>query len=167
MSRENNLAEDVVETLRDANHLLALAESCTGGMVSERITSVPGASDVFEEAIISYSNDAKIRRLAVDPEVMSEHGAVSEEVAVEMVEGAYLVPDVTVAASITGIAGPTGGTDEKPVGTVCFALKEKHEPIVVTTRHFDGNRQSVREQSTRFILKSLQNRDVMLNENEE
>ncbi len=100
---------------------LAIAESCTGGMVSQAITSVAGSSAWFDCSFVTYSNHAKIQMLGVLPQTLAQFGAVSEEVAVEMALGALKHSDAHIAGSITGIVGPDGGTAQKPVGTVCFA----------------------------------------------
>lgn len=152
---EKSMVQELLDTFQDEERKLVLAESCTGGMVSEWVTAVSGASDVFVEGIVCYSNNAKIRRLGVDPETLQEKGAVSEAVAEEMVEGALYVPEATDALSITGIAGPTGGTDEKPVGTVWFAHRRTHRGTNTLMEQFEGDRQAVREKSSRKALEIL------------
>ncbi len=148
-------AEKLVDVFDEQHRKLSLAESCTGGLISADITSVPGASSVLQEGIVCYSNRSKIRRLGVDPETIEEHGAVSEDVAVEMVKGSFLLPEITDALSVTGIAGPAGGTEEKPVGTVWFALKSHEEPVMTAHREFDGDRSAVRHKSSAFALQFL------------
>lgn len=147
--------EQLIQQFQNEDRFLALAESCTGGMLCERITAVPGASNMLLEGIVCYSNASKSMRLGVDPEIIEEHGAVSEETAIEMAKGAYIVPNITDALSITGIAGPSGGTEEKPVGTVWFAFKSHGEPMRTEKNVFDGNRTAIREQSTEFALSML------------
>lgn len=127
-----SLEATVVDKLRSSNLTLALAESCTGGLISSRITDVPGSSDVFMEGYITYANEAKIRTLGVNPESLEKFGAVSAEVAQEMAEGALLRSGADLAASITGIAGPGGGSPEKPVGTAWIAVACKNQPTIVT-----------------------------------
>ncbi len=148
-------ADRLITTYDEQDRLLALAESCTGGLVSGRVTSVPGASNVFLEGMVCYANDAKIMRLGVDPETLEEHGAVSEPVAVEMAEGAYIIPNVTDALSVTGVAGPSGGSDETPVGTVWFARKSHGEPVVTARKGFEGDRAAIRNKSVSFALDLL------------
>ena len=112
----------VVRTLAKAGKTLATAESCTGGMIASRVTDVSGASEVFTHGFITYADDAKVNLIGVSHETLANYGAVSEEVAGEMAQGALRVSGADIAVSVTGIAGPTGGTEEKPVGTVCLGL---------------------------------------------
>jgi len=130
---------------------LALAESCTGGMAGELLTSVPGSSAYFRGGVMAYSNDVKQQVLNVKPETMATFGAVSEPVAREMAEGAQKMCASTLAVGITGIAGPGGGTPEKPVGTVCFAVVGPGTPRMVT-KLFAGNREQVRRAAAYFGL---------------
>jgi nicotinamide-nucleotide amidase len=115
-------AAEALELLRRWGKTLAVAESCTGGMLAAEFVSVAGCSDVFVEGFVTYSNDAKMRTLGVSASTLYNHGAVSFECARQMAEGAARVSGANVALSITGIAGPDGGTDEKPVGTVWIGL---------------------------------------------
>ena len=133
---------------------LAVAESCTGGWVAKRITAVAGASDYFDRGFITYSNRAKMELLKVPGDLLESHGAVSEPVARAMAEGARLQAGVNVALAITGIAGPTGGTPEKPVGTVWFGWAT---PAGVSTHKavFAGDRDAVREAAVRHALEGL------------
>lgn len=155
MTREQEHTQRLVEQFEEADRHLALAESCTGGLIAGQVTSIPGASAVLKEGVVSYSNRSKIFRLGVDPETIEEEGAVSESVAVEMAEGIHVVPGITDALSVTGIAGPSGGTEEKPVGTVWFALKSDGEPVITAHRTFDGERSDVREKSVSFAIELL------------
>jgi nicotinamide-nucleotide amidase len=111
----------LLERAKAANLRIATAESCTGGMVAVALTDIPGSSAVFERGFVTYTNDAKIQMLGVLPETLNAHGAVSEQVAQEMAEGALAHSDAQLAVSITGIAGP-GGSEFKPEGRVCFGL---------------------------------------------
>ena len=111
-------AENVVQLLKERGLTLTTAESCTGGLISAEITSVSGSSDVFGFGVCTYANEAKIKLLGVKEKTLASVGAVSEETAVQMAAGARKLAGADVAVSVTGIAGPTGGTDEKPVGTV-------------------------------------------------
>ena len=127
---DEDLESVVVRQLTEHRKTLAIAESCTGGCIAHRITNVPGASAVFVAGLVTYSNDAKQRFLGVRAETLAEHGAVSEAVAREMAEGARRVNGTDYALSVTGIAGPTGGTPGKPVGTVFIGLASPSETLV-------------------------------------
>lgn len=134
---------------------MATAESCTGGLVAGAITTIPGASAVFTHGFITYSNAAKTQMLGLPGELLEMAGAVSEPVALRMAQGARTRAGVNVAVSITGIAGPEGGTPEKPIGTVWFGLDG---PSGASTYHqiFHGNRDAIRAQSVAFALKLLE-----------
>ena len=120
---ESDTVESVLaDMLKQRGETLSVAESCTGGAVSARFTAMPGASDYFVGSVVSYSNDVKIRVLGVDAETLAEYGAVSEQVAIQMAEGVRRLTGSTYALSTTGVAGPDGGTPEKPVGTVWMAV---------------------------------------------
>ena len=138
---------------------LAVAESCTGGLLAASLTDLAGSSQWFERGYVTYSNAAKASCLQVSPMLIEAEGAVSEAVASAMVLGAQITSGVTAAISITGIAGPTGGTAEKPVGTVCFGWAvervDASNHITTTTAHFVGDRQSVRQQAVLFALRGL------------
>jgi nicotinamide-nucleotide amidase len=148
------LAQRVGEALKARGEKLATAESCTGGWVSMALTAVAGSSDWFERGYVTYSNAAKREELGVAEETLRRHGAVSEETAREMAAGALRKSGTPAALAITGIAGPTGGTAAKPVGTVCFAWARGGK-ISSETRRFDGDRESVRRQSVRHALEGL------------
>lgn len=120
------LVRRVIELLREKNMTVGTAESCTAGMISSRIADIPGSSDVLAGGIVSYSNDVKMKLLGVSRETLEAHGAVSEECAAEMAKGALSALGCDVAVSVTGIAGPGGGSEEKPVGTVCFGIADKN-----------------------------------------
>lgn len=154
----DRLEKKVVELLKKLNINISTAESCTGGMLASKLIDVPGVSDVFYEGVVSYSNEAKINRLGVKKETLDRYGAVSEEVAKEMVMG--LTTDV--ALSTTGIAGPDGGSEEKPVGLVYMGIRIK-DKIYVEKRVFRGDRNKVRERTvshTLFTLIKILNEDV-------
>lgn len=119
---QDTFQEDVVAKLKERGLKVATAESCTGGLVSERITRVSGSSEVFECGVCSYSNDIKEKLLGVSGETMAVLGAVSAETAIQMAEGIKKLSGADIAVSLTGIAGPTGGTDEKPVGLVFMGV---------------------------------------------
>jgi nicotinamide-nucleotide amidase len=128
---DETLEQAVVKQLASAQKTIALAESCTGGYIGHRITNVSGASAVFLASYVTYSNEAKQRMLGVKADTVDDHGAVSEAVVREMAEGARTQSGADYAIAVTGIAGPTGGTDDKPVGTVFIALASKHETKVL------------------------------------
>lgn len=154
----DRLEKKVVELLKKLNMNISTAESCTGGMLASKLIDVPGVSDVFYEGVVSYSNEAKINRLGVRKEILDKYGAVSEEVAKEMVMG--LTTDV--ALSTTGIAGPDGGSEEKPVGLVYMGIRIK-DKIYVEKRVFRGDRNKVRKRTvshTLFTLIKILNEDV-------
>lgn len=149
------LAEELGAALKARGLMLALAESCTGGMVAEAVTSIAGSSAWFDRGFVTYSNQAKVDMLNVLPKTLEKYGAVSEQVAIEMAEGALKNSLAQITGSITGIAGPDGGSAEKPVGTVCFAWAETNKPILVTTKHFDGNRETIRQQAAITLIAGL------------
>ncbi|MCA9533965.1 MAG: competence/damage-inducible protein A [Myxococcales bacterium] len=142
--REDTFPDAVGRALRDKGITLALAESCTGGMAATMLTSVPGSSDYLLLSAVAYANSAKSRMLGVNPEVIRAHGAVSAEVAAEMAEGARRISGASLAVSITGIAGPGGGSEDKPVGTVWFGLAAEGHPTVTRHRLFPGERDQIR-----------------------
>ena len=153
------LSSAVATAFSQRGWTLAVAESCTGGLLAASLTNLAGSSQWFERGYVTYSNAAKVSCLDVSPLLIEAEGAVSEAVARAMVLGAQLSSGVTAAISITGIAGPGGGTAEKPVGTVCFgwALEraDASNQITTTTAHFLGDRQSVRQQAVLFALRGL------------
>jgi nicotinamide-nucleotide amidase len=135
--------------------VIAAAESCTGGWVAEVLTATAGSSAWFDCGFVTYSNAAKQRLLGVAQTTLGAHGAVSEAVALEMARGALANSSASVALSITGIAGPGGATPGKPVGTVCFGWVVKGGVERSETRHFDGDRETVRRLSVRHTLTAL------------
>lgn len=151
----NDLAEKVGKALGRKGAKLVTAESCTGGWVAQVITSVSGSSDWFDRGFVTYSNDAKHELLGVPLGVLEKHGAVSEETARAMALGALSRSKGTLALSITGIAGPTGGSAAKPVGTVCFGWARKGGEPLTQTRVFQGDRESVRRQSVVHSLEKV------------
>jgi nicotinamide-nucleotide amidase len=151
----SRLAKDCGEALLQAHIKVACAESCTGGMVAAAITSIAGSSDWFERGFVTYSNDAKTELLHVPRKLIAKSGAVSEPVAAAMVEGALKASPASLAVAVTGIAGPGGGTAEKPVGTVCFAWGAASGWRRVMTHHLDGDRHAVRSKSVLIALEGL------------
>ena len=147
------LATRVGAKLKAQGLMLATAESCTGGWVAQAVTAIAGSSDWFDRGFVTYSNAAKHEMLGVSAGTLARHGAVSEQTAREMAAGALVHSRAQVALAITGIAGPSGGSPEKPVGTVCFAWSRKGAAPVAQTRQFKGDRKSVRRQSVRAALR--------------
>jgi nicotinamide-nucleotide amidase len=152
LSRDEDLASSVGRQLREHGRTVAVAESCTGGMVAKLLTDAPGSSDYFLGGLVAYSNAAKAALLAVSEETLRAHGAVSEETAREMARGARERFGADLAVAVTGIAGPDGGTPEKPVGTVFFALARKGETEIGKKREFHGDRATVRLAASLFAL---------------
>lgn len=150
-----SLASQLGRQLLERERMVATAESCTGGLVAAALTDIEGSSGWFERGFVTYSNHAKMEMLGVNGTLIEAHGAVSEEVARAMVEGALLESRAQSAVAITGIAGPGGGSRDKPVGTVCFAWIAMEQPAESETMHFDGDRAQVREQSVRHALGGL------------
>jgi nicotinamide-nucleotide amidase len=148
------LAKRLGGKLAATRSVLVTAESCTGGWVAQAVTSVAGSSQWFERGYVTYSNAAKREELGVSRKTLERHGAVSEETAREMARGALKRGKGTVALSVTGIAGPGGGSPGKPVGMVCFAFARGRN-IRSETKHFMGNRMSVRRQSVIQALKGV------------
>ncbi len=149
-----NLAEQVGKALKAAGKMVAVAESSTGGLVGSKITDVPGASEYFDRSVVTYSNAAKIDLLGVKKSTLEAHGAVSEAVAEEMAAGARDGAGSAWGVSTTGIAGPSGGTDEKPVGTVFIGISHS-EQTTATRYEFDGSRLDCKEQFAEQALADL------------
>ena len=156
MSDIETIAAEVLRTFEERGLKIATAESCTGGMVSAAITDLPGASNVLERGFVTYSNEAKAEMLGVSPETLAAHGAVSSETAHEMAAGALAHSHADVAVSITGIAGPGGGSPEKPVGLVWFGIAMRgREPRLEERRFGDTGRAQVRRASVVTALRLL------------
>ena len=147
-------AKKLTELLISKNRSIAVAESCTGGLLSSSLTSIPGASSYFNCGFITYSNESKIKMLNVDSQTIELFGAVSERVAYEMAVGAGQNSQSDLAISVTGIAGPSGGTAEKPVGMVCFGFYVEGE-VSTTTQFFSGVRSEIVSESIAFALTEL------------
>ncbi len=151
--------EDLAARLGLALHkhqlMLTTAESCTGGGIAEAITRIPGASAWFDRGFVTYSYESKVDLLGVGRESLVDHGAVSEEIVKEMVEGAIAHSRAQVAVAVTGIAGPDGGQPDKPVGTVWFAWKFPKKSIISEVCHFEGGREAVRKQTVLHALTRL------------
>lgn len=155
-----NKAREVVEANRQAGRKVAVAESCTGGLVSAALTEIPGSSEVLEAGFVTYSNQAKMNRLGVSEDVIETFGAVSIATAWAMAQGALEASGADVAVAITGIAGPDGGTEQKPVGTVVFAratAQDGPDDVVADSQLFDaaGGRSGIRLQAALCALDLL------------
>ncbi len=149
------LARRIGARLKARSLKLATAESCTGGWIAQAVTSVPGSSEWFDRGFVTYSDESKKELLGVHARTLSRHGAVSRETAKEMATGALARSRAQIAVAVTGIAGPTGGTKEKPVGMVCFAWSRKGRASGSATRRFSGGRESVRRKSVIAALQGL------------
>ena len=152
------LSERVGAVLRERGLTLATAESCTGGWAAQVVTHTAGSSAWFERGFVTYANEAKMAMLGVAPETLAAHGAVSPETAREMAMGALNNSNAMISLAVTGIAGPTGGSPGKPVGTVCFAWCSRGSAPETARRHFAGNREEVRRQAVVFALEGLLSR---------
>lgn len=150
-----NTVEQLADNLTRLSAMLVTAESCTGGGLAEHLTSIPGSSAWFDRGFVTYSNQAKQEMLNVSPDTLEQHGAVSEQTAAEMVSGAIANSHAQFAVSVTGIAGPDGGTEDKPVGTVCFGWHAANGEIKTTRVHFSGDRLQIREQACLLALQGL------------
>jgi nicotinamide-nucleotide amidase len=151
----HEITQALARVLIKNNWHLSTAESCTGGLVAASITELAGSSDWFERGYVTYSNQSKSEDIDVSQNLIEQHGAVSDQVARAMALGAKQNSGSDLSLSITGIAGPTGGSPEKPIGTVCFAWALANDQIVSETKHFEGNRQQVRQQACDFSLRKL------------
>jgi nicotinamide-nucleotide amidase len=149
-----NNVQRLADLMRERQWMLAAAESCTGGMIAAACTDLSGSSDWFERGFVTYSNEAKIEMLGVDAQSIATHGAVSEVVARAMAFGAVRHSHARVSVAVTGIAGPTGGTPDKPVGTVWFAFMVDGR-LSSEMRRFDGDRVAVRRQTVDHALQRL------------
>ncbi|MBI5923188.1 MAG: CinA family protein [Betaproteobacteria bacterium] len=151
----STLSATVGQALTDSKLVLACAESCTGGWISEVVTATAGSSAWFDRGFVTYSNAAKQTMLDVGAETLNTHGAVSEESALAMVQGALAHSVAQVALAVTGIAGPGGGSPGKPLGTVCFAWCRVGQAACTNTRHFFGDREAIRRQTVIHSLRGL------------
>jgi len=149
------LAAQVGEMLKSHGLMLAAAESCTGGGVAQAITEIPGSSYWFERGFVTYANASKVEMLGVREETLRQHGAVSEATVREMAEGALRHSHANISLAVSGIAGPAGGTPEKPVGTVFFAWSMRGGATHARKHLLTGNRAEIRAQSVRIALQGL------------
>jgi nicotinamide-nucleotide amidase len=151
----HTLSAQLGERLRVSRHMVVTAESCTGGWIAKAVTDVAGSSDWFDCGLAAYSYEAKQALLGVRPETLERFGAVSRETVLEMVSGALAHSGATLAVAVTGIAGPGGGTADKPVGTVWLAWKRRGGYPKAELHHFDGDREAVRRQTVDVALRGL------------
>ena len=151
----HDLARKVIEIYKGKKQIITIAESCTGGFLGAALTQIPGSSSVFERGFITYSNDAKTEVLGVMPELIDDYGAVSSEVAEAMATGALEFSRAHVSIALTGIAGPGGGTSDKPVGLVYFGVASRDGVLFHYTCNFTGDRDEVRQKAVNEALKLL------------
>ncbi len=149
------LVKTVAEVLSSVEMDLATAESCTGGWVAKVLTDVPGSSIYFDRGFVTYSNQSKNEMLGVREETLLLHGAVSREIVKEMAKGALELSTASMSLAVSGIAGPTGGTENKPVGTVCFAWMIRGDVPVAETMYYEGDRDSIRRQAVIHSLEGV------------
>ena len=155
MNELETLSERLGTTLLGRGEWLAAAESCTGGWLAQSVTAIAGSSTWFDRGFVTYSNAAKVEMLGVPETTLERHGAVSEATARAMAQGVLRNSRADWAVAITGVAGPSGGSPDKPVGTVCFAWAQKDKGCEAQVCHFAGDRAAVREQSVRHALNGL------------
>lgn len=149
------IEEKVFKLLKAKNYKIATAESCTGGLLAGKLINVSGASDIFDMGFVTYANSAKEELLGVKSETLNSFGAVSEQVTAQMAEGARKKAGANVGLSTSGVAGPTGGTAEKPVGMVCFGISINGKIFTFTHLFKNVSREYIRKSSVNFILKKL------------
>ncbi|HEY8358914.1 MAG TPA: CinA family protein [Ramlibacter sp.] len=154
MNSTESLCRELADLLQARGWMLATAESCTGGMIAAACTDLAGSSAWFERGFVTYSNAAKTESLGVDPALIAGHGAVSDVVARAMAFGAVRYSQAQVGVAVTGIAGPSGGSADKPVGTVCFGF-QVHGRLANEARHFEGDRAAVRAATVQHALRRL------------
>ena len=150
-----DILKKVSRTLHQKNLFLVSAESCTGGWLAKQITDLPGSSAIFDRGFVTYSNDSKQQMLGVQKNTIEGFGAVSENVVKEMASGALEHSNADIAIAISGVAGPDGGTEEKPVGMVCFGMMERGKKALATTKVFNGNRDQIRSLAVDFALHEI------------
>ena len=151
----HQLAEQVGDRLRANRQMVCTAESCTGGWIAKMITDIPGCSDWFDCGLAAYSYEAKQALLGVRQETLVQFGAVSRETVLEMVSGALITSGASLAVAVTGIAGPTGGTPEKPVGMVWVGWKRRGRYPIAEAFRFAGDREAIRRQTVAVALRGL------------
>ena len=151
-----NHTNTIINRLKQSNKTITFAESCTGGRIAAEFTAVSGASSILNGSVVSYANEIKSQWLGVKEETLIQYGAVSKETVEEMLTGILKMASADYAIAVSGIAGPTGGTNEKPVGTVYIGIKN-NEHSVVQLHHFKGDRESIQKQATKRAITLLEN----------
>jgi nicotinamide-nucleotide amidase len=151
----STILKKLIQRLRTAQESIAVAESCTGGLLSAELTKLPGSATWFERGLVTYSNEAKKSLLGVSEAFLQEDGAVSQNVAQAMAEGMLKNSQAQIALSITGIAGPTSDESDKPIGIVWFGLARQNKETLTVCKQFDGSRSDVRKQAVNFSLNWL------------
>jgi nicotinamide-nucleotide amidase len=149
------IAEELGGLLLQQGKLLASAESCTGGGIAFLVTEIAGSSQWFERAFVTYSNQSKQQMLGVRAQTLEDNGAVSEPVVQEMVAGSLLNSEATIVTAVSGVAGPSGGSDEKPVGMVCFGWGQTASKVITHTEYFKGDRHEIRTQTIETALNGV------------
>ena len=155
MSDNVEIVRKIAETLKARGEVFCTAESCTGGQIAKTVTDLAGVSSVFFGGVVSYANEIKEKLLGVRRETLEKFGAVSEQTAAEMAAGAVSALDVDFSVAVTGIAGPDGGSEEKPVGLVYIACADNKVNVKVAKNLFSGDRKAVRDQTTETALRML------------
>lgn len=155
MSENVEYVKKIVETLKARGEVFCTAESCTGGQISKTVTDLAGVSAVFFGGVVSYANEIKEKLLGVRHKTLEKYGAVSEQTAAEMAAGAVRALGADFSVAVTGIAGPDGGSEEKPVGLVYIACADKNGNVKVTKNLFSSDRKAVRDQTTKTALQML------------
>jgi nicotinamide-nucleotide amidase len=150
-----NDAESLLAACRSKGIILATAESCTGGLIAAALTAIAGSSDVVDRGFVTYSNEAKNQMIGVPMKLIDGYGAVSEEVAAAMADGALARSRAAIAISVTGVAGPGGGTVEKPVGLVWFGLARTGRPVITERQIFSGDRTAIRAATVAHAFKMI------------
>ena len=150
-----NKNEQLINILIEKGYTIAFAESCTGGLCAANLISVANASSVINESFVTYANEAKIKYLGVNPSTINKYGVVSEEVAKEMAEGVAIAANSNIGVGVSGIAGPTGGTKNKPVGMVCFGFTINGKTTTKTQYFGEIGRNNVRNKSVEFVFETL------------
>ena len=151
----SSYAQTVAQKLLARGEHITFAESCTAGLAAARIGEIPNISHIFDESVVTYANEAKIKRLGVDPTTIEQYGVVSEAVALQMAVGAAERTGAAVAVGISGIAGPGGGSEQKPVGTVCFGFVIRDRRFALTMHYGDIGRNAVRNAAVDTVYETL------------
>ena len=153
--RMTNILQKVSKKLHEKKLLLVSAESCTGGLLAKKITDLAGSSSIFDRGFVTYSNNSKQEMLGVQKNTIDGFGAVSENVVKEMAIGALENSNADISIAISGVAGPDGGSKEKPVGMVCFGFMTRNDSVKAITKYFEGDRENVRVLAVDFALKEV------------